>query len=87
MLRRGYRAKLINNCMYLSSTTELDTAKVVGFPPAQLTLTPCESRRMPMRFALRKPAEPCDSVIPNPHTAEAPSVILFRGQETHHDPF
>jgi hypothetical protein len=36
-----------------------------------------------MRFALRRPAEPCDSVIPNPHDAEAPSVILFRGQETH----
>jgi uncharacterized membrane protein len=69
--------------MYLSSTTELDTAKVADFPSAQLTLTPCESRRMPMRFALRKPAEPCDSVIPNPHDAEAPSVILFRGQETH----
>jgi hypothetical protein len=83
MLRRGYRAKLINNCMHLSSATELDTAKVVGFPSAQLTLMQCESRRMPMRFALRRPAEPCDSVIPNPHDAEAPSVILFRGQETH----
>jgi hypothetical protein len=41
MLRRGYRAKLTNDYMHLSSATELDTAKVVRFPSAQLTLMQC----------------------------------------------
>ena len=81
MLRRGYRAKLINNCMHLSSTTELDTAKVVSFQWAQLTLTPCESRRMAMRFALRRLAKRCDSVT-RILTMRRRRVILFRGQET-----
>jgi hypothetical protein len=53
MLRRGYRAKLINNYMHLGSVTELDTAKVARFPPAQLPLKPMDRVELPIGFALR----------------------------------